>query len=55
VAEHHDVDGQFLSFTPAEPEQLEQTDERQIEKGKGHGPVFVAGLMATKVQMSGLG
>ena len=38
VAEHDDLDRQFFVVTPEEPEQLEDSDERQVEEGQRHGP-----------------
>jgi hypothetical protein len=38
VAEHDDLDGQVLLPTPGEPDQLEQTDEGDVEEGECHAP-----------------
>jgi hypothetical protein len=38
VAEHDDLDCQFVTVTPQEPDQLEDPDERQVEEGQRHGP-----------------
>jgi hypothetical protein len=36
VSEHDNFDGQFLSFVPAKPEQLEQANEGPVEEGQRH-------------------
>ena len=38
VAEHDDLDRQFVAFTRQEPEQLEGSNECQVEEGQRHGP-----------------
>ena len=38
MAEHDNLDGQLLLPTPREPEQLDQTDEDQVEEEERHIP-----------------
>src|ERR1039458_1044310 len=38
VANHDDFDGEVLLFTPREPNQLERTDEGDVEEGECHAP-----------------
>src|ERR1017187_9550588 len=38
VAKHDDFDGEVLLFTPREPNQLERTDEGDVEEGECHAP-----------------
>jgi hypothetical protein len=51
VAEHDDLDGQFLAATQEEPEQVEDPDERDIEKGQRHDSASPPSL-STKVRLS---
>ena len=53
VAEHDDFDRQFVVVTPREPEQLEDSDERQVEEGQRHGPASSPSSLPTKVQLNG--
>lgn len=39
VAEHDDLNRKFAVVRAVESEQLEDSDERQIEEGQRHGPV----------------
>ena len=39
VAKHHDLDGEFVTFRATQPKDLEQSDERHVEEGQGHGAV----------------
>jgi hypothetical protein len=36
VAKHHKLDGEIVAFRAAEPEQLEDADERHVEECQGH-------------------
>ena len=38
VAKHDDFDGEVLLFTPREPNQLERTDESDVEERECHAP-----------------
>ena len=38
MPEHHDFDRQFFGVPPKEPEQLEDSDERQVEERQSHVP-----------------
>ena len=38
VAKHDDFDGEVLLLTPREPNQLERTDEGNVEEGECHAP-----------------
>ena len=40
VTEHDDFDRQFVAVTADEPEQLERSDECQVEQGQRHGPAL---------------
>ena len=40
VAKHNDFDGQLVIVTPKEPGQLENPDERQVQKGQRHSQVW---------------
>jgi hypothetical protein len=40
MTEHDDFDRQFVAVTPREPEQLERSDEGQVEEGQRHGPAL---------------
>ena len=53
MAEHDDFDRQFVAVTPEEPEQLEDSDERQVQEGQRHGPASSLSLTPTKVQLNG--
>jgi hypothetical protein len=39
MTEHDDFDGQTVLVTPTQAEQFEGSDEREVEKRQGHGPV----------------
>ena len=39
VAEHDDLDRQLVPVSPAQAHQLENSDEGEVEKREGHGPV----------------
>jgi hypothetical protein len=43
VAELDDFDGQVLVVVPDKTEQLEDSDEGEVEGGKGQGPVSLRG------------
>jgi len=38
VTEHDDFDRQFVAVTPGEAEQLERSDECEVQEGQRHGP-----------------
>jgi len=38
VAKHDDFDGEVLLVTPGDPDQLERTDESDVEEGKCRAP-----------------
>lgn len=39
VAEHDDLDRQFFVVMPDQAEQFDDSDEGEVERGQGHGPV----------------
>jgi len=39
VAKNHDLDGEVVTVRSAQPKQLEQSDECQVEERQGHGAV----------------
>ncbi len=39
VSEHDDFDRQLVAVAPTEEHQLEDSDEGEVEKREGHGPV----------------
>ena len=39
VAQHHDLDTKLVSLRSTQPKELEQSDERDVEEGQGHGAV----------------
>ena len=39
VSEHDDFNGQLLTVVVTEEHQLEESDEGEVEKRQGHGPV----------------
>ncbi len=40
MAKHDDFDGQLAIVTPKEPDQLENPDERRVQKGQRHNQVW---------------
>jgi HAMP domain-containing protein len=40
MTEHHDLDGEITALSPKELEQLEDSDERQVQEGQRHGSVL---------------
>jgi len=53
VSEHHDLNGRFVLFGAAEPEQLEHPNEGRVEIGKCHGSPSLL-VNPDKVQTEGV-
>jgi hypothetical protein len=52
VAKHDDFDAQLAIVTPKEPDQPENPDEREVQKGQRTSPSLVTKPIPTKVQVN---
>jgi hypothetical protein len=52
VAQYNDLDGQVLLPPPQQPDQLEDTNESQVQEGERHALIFAPEEGSSKVQVS---
>jgi hypothetical protein len=52
VAQYDDLDGQVLLPPPRQPDQLEDTNEGQVQEGERHALIFALEERSSKVQVS---
>ena len=55
VTEHHDLDRQLVAIAPGEPEELERSDEGQVQERKRHASASSLTSGMRKVQLNGVG
>jgi hypothetical protein len=53
VAEHDDLDNQVLLPTTGQAEQLEEANERNVQKGERHDHIFGIGVPSRKSWSTG--